>query len=165
MTLKGSIQTVSLYGVIQLLCNEHKTGILRIFNGKEEYQIFYLEGSIIYAIESKKEARLGTLLIKDGLITAGQLDDCLKLARQRRQAIGRILIDKGHITVQDLENYMYKQVTEIIYNLFLWPEGDFQYRDTRINLAWMVVVKLNTLELLVDAFRRVDEYRSTEKTT
>ena len=101
----------------------------------------------------------------DGLITAGQLDDCLKLARQRRRAIGRILIDKGHITVQDLENYMYKQVTEIIYNLFLWPEGDFQYRDTRINLAWMVVVKLNTLELLVDAFRRVDEYRSTEKTT
>ena len=93
MTLKGSLQTVSLYGIIQLLCNEHKSGILRVFRDREEYQIFYLEGSIIYAIESKKEARLGTLLIRDGLITAEKLKDCLQLARERRQAIGRILID------------------------------------------------------------------------
>ena len=159
MTLKGSIQTVSLYGIIQLLCNEHKTGILRVFRDKEEYQIFYLEGSIIYAIESKKEARLGSLLIKDGLITAENLETCLGLARERRQAIGRILVDESYISIKDLEKYMYKQVEEIIYNLFLWPAGEFQYRDTRINLAWMVVVKLNTLELLVDAFRRVDEHR------
>lgn len=159
MTLKGSIQTVSLYGVIQLLCNEHKTGILRVFKDKEEFQIFYLEGSIIYAIESKKEARLGSLLIKDGLMTAEKLETCLALARERRQAIGRILVDEGHITTRNLEKYMYKQVEEIIYNLFLWPEGEFQYRDARINLSWMVVIKLNTLELLMDAFRRVDEHR------
>ena len=158
MTLKGSIQTVSLYGIIQLLCNEHKTGILRVFKGKEEYQIFYLEGSIIYAIKSKKEARLGSLLIKDGLISPENLEICLGLARERRQAIGRILVDESYISLKDLEKYMYKQVEEIIYNLFLWPEGEFQYRDTRINLSWMVVVKLNTLELLVDAFRRVDEH-------
>jgi len=163
MTLKGSIQTVSLYGIIQLLCNEHKTGILRVFREKEEYQIFYLEGSIIYAIKSKKEARLGSLLIADKLITTEILENSLELARERRQAIGRILIDEGHITVKDLEKYMYRQVEEIIFNLFLWSEGDFQYRDTKINLSWMVVVKLNTLELLVDAFRRVDENRSPAK--
>jgi len=163
MTLQGSIQTVSLYGIIQLLCNEHKTGILRVFREKEEYQIFYLEGAIIYAIKSKKEARLGSLLIADRLITTEILENSLELARERRQAIGRILIDEGHITVKDLEKYMYRQVEEIIYNLFLWPEGDFQYRDTKINLSWMVVVKLNTLELLVDAFRRVDEYRNPAK--
>jgi len=163
MTLQGSIQTVSLYGIIQLLCNEHKTGILRVFREKEEYQIFYLEGAIIYAIKSKKEARLGSLLIADGLITKEILENSLELARERRQAIGRILIDEGHITVKDLEKYMYRQVEEIIYNLFLWSEGDFQYRDAKINLSWMVVVKLNTLELLVDAFRRVDEYRNPAK--
>jgi len=163
MTLQGSIQTVSLYGIIQRLCNEHKTGILRVFREKEEYQIFYLEGAIIYAIKSKKEARLGSLLIADGLITKEILENSLELARERRQAIGRILIDEGHITVKDLEKYMYRQVEEIIYNLFLWSEGDFQYRDAKINLSWMVVVKLNTLELLVDAFRRVDEYRNPAK--
>lgn len=163
MTLKGSLQTVSLYGIIQLLCNEHKTGILRVFKDKEEYQIFYLEGSIIYAIKSKKEARLGTLLIRDGRITEENLETCLGLARERRQAIGRILIDEGYLTLKDLEKYMYKQVEEIIYNLFLWPEGEFQYRDTRLNLSWMVVVRLNTLELLMDAFRRVDEHREPIK--
>ena len=159
MTLKGSLQTVSLYGIIQLLCNEHKSGILRVFRDREEYQIFYLEGSIIYAIESKKEARLGSLLIRDGRIDAAKLETCLALARERRQAIGRILIDEGHITLKELEKYMYKQVQEILYNLLLWTKGEFQYRDAKLNLAWMMVVRLNTLELLMDAFRRVDEHR------
>ncbi len=100
------------------------------------------------------------MLIKDGIITTEEMETCLGLARERRQAIGRILINEGRLTLKDLEKYMYKQVEEIIYNLFLWQEGEFQYRDTKLNLSWLVVVRLNTLELLMDAFRRVDELRA-----
>ncbi|MCP3954326.1 MAG: hypothetical protein GY697_19230 [Desulfobacterales bacterium] len=54
-----------------------------------------------------------------GIIDAKTLETCLGLARERRQAIGRILIDEGYLTLKDLKKYMYKQVEEIIYNLFL----------------------------------------------
>ncbi|MFH1981754.1 MAG: DUF4388 domain-containing protein [Pseudomonadota bacterium] len=165
MALNGHIRTVSLAGILQLLCRENKSGILRVtLRGQnEEYQIYYLDGAIIYAIQSKKEARLGTLLIRDGLATSAQMDKCLAIARVKKQAVGRILVEEGVIPIEILERYIYKQVEEIIYNLFLWDDGEFSYNDTHINLSWMVVVKLNTLQLVVDASRRLDECRQGVK--
>ena len=159
MALKGTIRTVSLAGILQLLCHENKSGILRVSHRdqKAEYQIYYLDGAIIYAIESKKEARLGALLIQNGLVTNERLDECLALAKMKKQALGRILVEEGVISLRTLESYVYKQVEEIIYSLFLWKDGDFLYNDAHINLSWMVVVKLNTLHLVMDASRRHDE--------
>ena len=101
MTLKGNIQTVSLGGIVQLLGNENKTGILRVYKEKEEYQIFYLEGSIIYAIQSKKEARLGELLIRDGLITEKKLEEGLTLIAFTDGLIHAGSRTGEHLNIQD----------------------------------------------------------------
>lgn len=159
MALNGHLRTVSLAGILQLLCHENKSGILRVTRSdpKEEYQIYYLDGAIIYAIESKKQARLGTLLLQDGHATKAQMAACLERARVEKQALGRILVEEGVISIDILERYVYKQVEEIMFGLFQWADGEFSYMDTKINLTWMVVVKLNTLQLVMDASRRLDE--------
>ncbi len=159
MSLHGSLNTVSLAGVLQLLCNECKTGILSVTNGKEEYQIFYLDGAITYAIQSKKHARLGALLVNDGVITEADLQACLEEAKQKKLAIGRVLVQNALISKQILEKYIYKQVEEVMVDLFKWESGEFSYNDARLSLSWLIEVKLNTLQLVMDATRRYDEYR------
>lgn len=67
------------------------------------------------------------------------------------------------ISLRALEGYVYKQVEVIICSLFLWEDGDFLYFDAQINLGWMVVVKLNTLQRVMDASRRYDETPSHSK--
>lgn len=157
MALKGSIQTVSLSGILQLLCNEKKTGILRVRKDKTEYQIFILDGNIVYAIQALKEARLGLLLVKDNIVSAETIKTCLETASKKKMAIGKILVEEGHINPDTLEKYIYKQILEIFCRLFQWEAGDFNFVDSTFNLQWLVPVKLNTLQLVMEALQNIDD--------
>ena len=164
MPLKGNLQTFSLTNVLQLLSSEKKTGILRISNNKEEYQVCFLDGFIIYATESQKGTRLGHLLIKDGIISSEQLQECLTVAKKMKKALGKIFVEQGYISKKILEKYIYRQVIEIISKLFLWEEGNFEYKDAKLNLNWLVVIKLNTLTIIMDALKHKDEMDATLQT-
>ena len=159
MSLKGSLETVTLAGVLQLLCNEQKTGLLKVRNSEGDYQIIINEGNIVYAIESKKEARLGKLLIRDKKLSPETVAKSLEKARRKKQAFGKILVDEQHITKKTLHKYIYMQVEEILFNLFLHENGEFEYSDSTFLLKWLVMLKLNTVHLIIDALQRVDEVK------
>lgn len=163
MTLKGSISTVSLSGIMQLLSSEKKTGIMKAKQGSREFQIFFLEGAIVYAIESLKESRLGSLLNKDGYLTEKQINECLRVAKEKKQYIGKTFVDMGYITTSILEKYIYRQVEEIITGILLWEEGEFEYIDSRFSLKWLEVVKLNPLQLMMDSAKYIDEMATNKK--
>lgn len=163
MTLKGSISTISLSGIMQLLSSEKKTGIMKVKQGAREFQIFFLEGAIVYAIESLKESRLGSLLRKDGYLTENQIVECLRIAKEKKQYIGKTFVDKGYISASILEKYIYRQVEEIITGILLWEEGEFEYIDSRFSLKWLEVVKLNPLQLMMDSVKYIDEMATHKK--
>lgn len=156
MALVGALKTFSLSTILQLLCNEKMTGILRVNNVGVEYQIFILDGHIIYAIEPLKKARLGDLLKQDGLLTENQIQECLVIAKREKQALGKTLVQEGFISSEVLRQFLYKQVEEILFTLFLWDTGEFQFKETELNLKWLVAFKLNIMKLILDASRRVD---------
>ncbi len=163
MTLKGSVATISLSGIMQLLSTEKKTGILKAKRNSREFQIFFLEGAIVYAIESLKESRLGCLLNKDGYITEKQITECLKIAKEKKQYIGKTFVEEGYISNAVLEKYIYRQVEEIITGILLWEEGEYEYIDSRFSLKWLEVVKLNPLQLMMDSAKYIDEMATQKK--
>ena len=125
MSITGSIGTISLSGLLQLLSSEQNTGILSVRQSGMEFQIFFLEGNIIYAIESKKVARLGELLINDKHITPLQLKESLQISVKKKQALGKTLVESELITKEIMEKYLYIQVQEIVFTLFCMNEGEF----------------------------------------
>ena len=163
MALVGALKTFSLSTILQLLSHEKMTGILRVNNVGVEYQIFILEGYIIYAIQPLKKARLGDLLKQDGLLTENQIQECLVISKKEKQALGKTLVQKGFISSDELKQFLYKQVEEILFTLFLWESGDFQFKEMALNLKWLVVFKLNIMKLILDTSRRVDTLLFIEK--
>ena len=157
MSITGSIGTISLSGLLQLLSSEQNTGILSVKLSDLEFQIFFLDGNIIYAIESRKVARLGELLINDTHITSKQLDECLKISMKKKQALGKTLVENRLITEEILEKYLYIQVQEIVFTLFCMNEGTFTYKNSKFDMRWLVPVELNTLRLVMDALQRLDD--------
>ncbi len=163
MNLQGDFEGLTLASILQLLCNDQKTGILAVTRENVESRVFFDHGTIIYASASLKQARLGFLLRTDGIISAQQLQKCLALAKEEKIHLGKILVEKGYISLETLKKYNTKQVETILYDLLFWEKGKFEYKDVRLNLKNMIVTQLNPMKLILEASRRIDELSVLKK--
>ncbi len=157
MNLQGDFEGLTLASILQLLCNDQKTGLLTVKCDNDESRVFFEQGTIVYASASLKEARLGFLMRSDGVISAQQLQKCLAFAKAEKIHLGKILVDKGYISLDTLKKYNTKQVEAILFNLLFWKKGRFEYKDAKLNLKGMIVTQLNPMKLILEASRRIDE--------
>ena len=163
MPLKGDLETVDLSCILQLLYNERKTGIFRVNNQKTSVQIYIQDGIIIYAMSSRKETRLGSMLFENNIISAGKLKECLDQARKKRLALGKILVEHGYVSQEQLSEFIYKQVEGILYEMFLWEEAEFEFEVAPICLDGMIVTEMNTYGIILEASRRADEQSLSDR--
>jgi len=156
--LAGNLASISLSSVLQLLCEDKKTGTLRVRSpGYGECQIVILGGEIVYAARPFQNDRLGERMIRDGRITAKDLDRCLAKAKSRKQALGKCLVEEGLVTEEGLSRYLERQIEDFLFHLFCLSEGFFEYSDKRPNLKWLQVVSMNTARMILSAAARSDE--------
>ena len=163
MNLQGDFEGLTLASILQLLCNDQKTGILTVLNGEEKSSVFFDQGTIVYATSALKQSRLGFLLQSAGVISAQQLQKCLAFAKEKNYHLGKVLVQKGYISEDTLKKYNTKQVEVILYDLLLWEKGKFEYKDAKLNLTNMIVTQLNPMKLILEASRRIDELSVLKK--
>jgi Domain of unknown function (DUF4388) len=157
MALSGNFETFNLNSIFQLLSDDQKTGVLKVRNEDKEIRIYIKDGEIIYATGSRKMDRLGAFLRNNDLVSKEQLEASLKKANAEKKALGKILIEQGILSSQKLRKIIHQQIEFLIFNLFLWDQGEFEYQDAALNLKGMIVAKINVVSLLLEASRRIDE--------
>jgi hypothetical protein len=157
MPLFGSLETFNIANLLQFLSFDQKTGVLRISGGGKTATIFIKNGLIFYATSSQQEFRLGHFLRSREVISEEKLQECLQLAEERNQQLGRFLVEQGYISRSSLKDLLHLQAEEILYDLFLWEAGDFKYTDISIDLKGKLFIPLNPMGIIMEASRRIDE--------
>ena len=164
MAIKGSFKEISLPDVLQLLSVGHKTGCLKVTDGKNFGSIFFNDGKICYSSLLNRPDRLGDRLLSRGFITNSQLEEALKHqqtdAEERR--LGDILIHLGLLTKQDLESDVSRQIADAIFYLLRWNEGEFFFEPDTLPTEESITVSLDVLNLLLEEARRIDEWKNLE---
>lgn len=163
MSIKGNLETVYLPTILQMLSSEDKTGILRLQKEDNEVHIYIQNGFIVYATESGKKIRLGDMLKQNGILSSKQIQECLKESIESKKALGKVVLEKGYVTRNELNALIMKQAENTLYNVFLWETGEFEYTDTPLNLKRIVVHKIDIMTLLLEATRRIDEISVLKK--
>lgn len=163
MSIKGNLETFDLSSLLQMLNYEKKTGRLKITSEDNEVQIILRQGDVVFATEARKTNRLGLLLMNNDLIDQQALDSCLALSRQKNQSIGKTLVQEGYITARQLNDFLLKQAENSIYDVFLWESGGFVYNDVDVNLKRFAGRNFHTMNLLLEASRRIDELKALKK--
>ncbi len=158
MSLKGKLEAFYLASLLQLLSNEKKTGVLQLSDGDNIVKIFVKDGVIVYASSSQREFRLGHLVRIKGIVPAEKVHECLLLAKKKRQSLGRILVEKGYISKQNLKELLQQQAKEILNSVFLWKTGEFEYKDAPLSVEGKLVTQMNTLEIILESSRLTDEW-------
>jgi hypothetical protein len=157
IALQGTLESIYLASILQLLCNDKKSGLLRVWTKEDEVRIFFEQGTIVYTTGSQRSTRLGYLLRSEGLIPEEQLWFCLELAREKKVALGKVLIEQGLISAEKLQELNSRKVEQTLYSLFLWKKGEFEYMDKELNLEGHILTQVDTLEIILEASRRADE--------
>ena len=79
MAIRGSLREASLPDVLQLLALGKKTGCLSIAHKSNFGSIYFTQGRICYASIVNRRDRLGDIMVKNGLLSQGQLDRGVEL--------------------------------------------------------------------------------------
>lgn len=164
MAIKGSLKEASLADVCQLLAMGQKTGCLSITDRSRFGQVYFETGRITYARIVNRRDRLGDLLVADDLITHAQLRETVEQqAKQPDRRLGELLIEEGHITRDDLERCLRRQIEEAVYYLFTWSQGNFYFEADERPAEGEVLASITPESLLLEGARRIDEWSLIEE--
>lgn len=162
MTLKGQLQHFSLGEIFQTLALNQHTGCLVLAREDEEVSIYFSSGCISL-LSTGNSTRLGEVLVREGKISPQDLDHAISEQKISGKLLGRILIDQGHIHVDDVQDALRQRVQEELYELFLWEDGSFEFLPHQCPpelldpLQRNGQIKIDPNGIVMEGLRQIDE--------
>jgi hypothetical protein len=166
MALEGTLRDFSLADIFQLIGIQRKTGVLTLKCSEDVVTVSFVDGAVVSADSQTKklENLLGTVLVKSGDISEEQLRQALRLQRRTLQRLGHILIRQNYIGHVDLRDALRVQVTQVVYRLFRWSDGDYSFKqEETIEYDKEHFTPLTAESILMEGIRMIDEWPIIEK--
>ena len=168
MALQGTIRDFGLPDIFQLIGLQRKTGILTLINDKdkESVTVTFENGMVVMGDSSERrlEDRLGNVLVKQGKISRERLEEALSVQKQTLQRLGHILASSSAITTRDLRDALQVQVSQIVFRVFRWRDGRYQFNAAdSVDYDRENFVPMSTDFILMEGIRMVDEWPIIEK--
>ena len=166
MALEGTIKDFGLPDIFQLIGLQRKTGILTLSNEKEQVTVTFEGGMVVMADSSAKrlEDRLGNVLVKQSKLTREKLEEALQTQKATLQRLGHILVTQNYITSKDLKDALQVQVSQIVFKVFRWREGEYHFAPTdNVDYDRDNFNPMSADFILMEGIRMVDEWPIIEK--
>ena len=153
--LRGTLARLSLPELLRELQEREATGILALTSGGARKALYLKAGRVVFAASNMPTDRLGEVLLRSGKITREQNEGSVRaLAQGRRQ--GRALVETGALSPQELWSAVQAQVSEIVFSVFQWDEGQFHFEESVLPEKERITVDLDVTGLVLEGLRRAD---------
>jgi hypothetical protein len=159
MSLRSDLRTMGLPDVLQWIAAGRKTGTLHLERGSVQKRIIVREGNIFSSWSNDPRESLGQFLIRLGLVTEEQLFKALLAQEERNELLGSILIGDGILTEYDLKRALKLKAEESLFDLFLWPSGEFEFREGQVPPDIRVTYETPVTPVILEGIRRIDEWK------
>ncbi|WP_434044125.1 DUF4388 domain-containing protein [Sorangium cellulosum] len=164
--MSGDVSAIPLAEILQLLQMQRQTGVLRVTTNRSSVTISIRQGLIdlVQARNSSDEFKLGRYFIERGVVTRERLEALLR-EKMPNTLLGQVLVEAGVATNDDLIAVLERQSSELIYEVLRWPYGRFSFtREPFRPEVEQARLGLAVSALVLEGFRRVDEWRLMEGT-
>lgn len=158
MGLSGNLSTMSLAEIFQWLSIGSKTGTLQIEGTGVTKKVFFKSGTIASASSSDPKELMGQFLISSNKLTERQLRVALEMQSRDQMMLGDILLKQNILTKDELLDILRTASEEVIFDLFVWTEGDFEFHDGRLPEREVVNFNLDITHIILEGVRRADEW-------
>ncbi len=158
MAIHGTLTTMSVPDLLQFLATGRKTGSLKFISGRVVKQIHFENGVIVGSFSNDPNEYFGQVLIHYGKLDEPRLQAAMEIQRQEGGRLGEILIRKGIVSEEDVSGILRTRTLEIIYDLFLWSEAQFEFFDNDPFPADMIRISVQPTSVIMEGIYRVDEW-------
>jgi hypothetical protein len=128
-TVSGDLRTMALADLLPWIATRHKSGTLHVRRGATRKRVVFHDGVLRSASSNDPRETLGQLLLRDRLITEEQLKRTLLHQEKQGTLLGILLVSDGLLSADQLKRTLRTKAEQIVYDLFLWSEGGFQFRE------------------------------------
>lgn len=155
--MTGDLSSIFLADLFTLLNLSKKTGALRCTRGADARTILWEQGEIVFARSNSVRDSLGCFLVRRGLINEEQnAESARKITPETRH--GKVLVRLGYITTEQLWWAVKNQVLEIVYGLFQWTSGYFEFLEGKIESREKITLAISAPKIVMEGIRRLDEW-------
>ena len=158
MGIRGTLATMSVSDLLQFLATGRKTGTLKIGRGSIIKQIYLEDGVVVGSNSNDPREYLGQVLLHYGKIDESQLQTAMEIQRQSGGKVGVILASRGFVSQQDVAEVLRTRTLEIIYDLFIWEEADFEFFDHEPPPTDLIRIQVEATSVIMDGIYRIDEW-------
>jgi len=158
MSLAGNLRTMDLPEVLQWIASSRKTGNLHLERRSVQKRIYFQAGAIYTSWSNDPRESLGQILVRERLVSEEQLFKAMLSCEQKGGLLGVFLVADGIVSEEDIRRSLRIKTEESIYDLFLWPEGKFEFKDGETAGDDLIPIELDVTSAIMEGVRRVDEW-------
>ncbi len=159
MPLFGTLNTMPLPDLLQWLGGVRKTGTLQVERNRVRKWILMQDGRIVGCSSDDPPERLGQFLLSRGKITEDQLRIALAAQDGSDKHLGKIFIEMGALTPEDLSAHLEAKAEETIYSVFDWDDAVFRFHEELAHNDNIFRVELRVEDVLLRGMKRYDDLK------
>lgn len=158
MALKGNLRDFSTTQLLNLVNLARKTGLLSIMSQAGSARLYFREGKLIHASIGSVDGHLADMLLKAGKLSAEQAEKIEAQAEmQSDKQLGLALMNAGYVSQDDIVQSVKDYMLDIVYTLFSWNEGEFQFDQNTLPSGDRIAVPINLENVILEGSRRIQE--------
>ena len=158
VALQGNLDSFKLPDLLAFVSSSRKTGMLTVTLSEKEAYVFFRGGSVVYAASNQETLRLGPILVRKKKLDRDKAEEIDDLMLRSGGRWGDLAMQSGAVNQMQLDEFLKVQVSEVIYDAFVWKSGDFAFYDGIDLPSNAVTISIDLTNLIMEGARRIDEW-------
>ena len=158
--VRGNLQQTPFTEVLSELHRLRATGALLLVREPVKKLVYLHEGAPVFVRSNLLAETLGQILVRERMTTMAECEESLaRMVTSKRQQ-GTELIEMGCISPANLSYALQLQLETKLFDLFSWPDGDYQFNPRGESLPALVYFDMSPARILLEGIKRsYDEVR------
>lgn len=157
--IQGSLASVHIAEVLQMLGLQRQTGRLVISRPDDAVEIYFKDGAVVLASSGCTGPRFAVedLLKRSCGLDEDNIEQVLGVNDMTSQPIDRILVRENTISGRTFTECHRRHTAHAVFKAMAWEDGEFFF-EKAVPPAFAVAVPIKVDDLLLEGARRADEW-------
>lgn len=151
----GALSEVPLAEVAKRVAAEKRSGDLQVILGDTTKSVYFDHGVPVAAASSLEKDRLGETLVEQGRLDRRELNEAMRVMKDRGTKLGRSLLEMDMMSETELEKRLTRQAAGIVRSMFAVEDGIYSFDERNCPIVTEEMLSIRLAQLILEGTREL----------